>query len=197
VTVQERPELEEARTAEAVELMERAYDLLQRHNAPEALKVGKLLEQRRYSGGFEIQARALRALGRWDEAIAVLEAGVQAVPGNFLLWQYLGSCRSDAGDYEGAFAAYDRAKQCEHDPVSLGYNHAQALSRAGRWDEAEQRLEPLLAAETPFVVEPELGLRLINLCEAILRRKGCHAEADQLVEKYASVIARASAGKRL
>lgn len=180
--------------AKIVALMERGYDLLRRSSAPEALKVGKLLEQHRYSGGFEIQARALRALGRPQEAIAVLEAGVEAVPGNFLLWQYLGSCRSDTGNYEGAFAAYERARQCEHEPVSLGYNHAEALARAGRWDEAERRLDPLLAAEAPFEAEPYLGLLLVNLAEEILRRKGCEAEAAALVEKYATVIARAAGG---
>jgi tetratricopeptide (TPR) repeat protein len=172
--------------------MDQAYDLLDRNNAPAALKVGQQLERRRYSGGFEIQARALIAMGRRKQAITVLERGVENVPDNGSLWLGLGNYRSDDGDYEGAFAAYERALTCDYDRASITYNYAEALIRAGRWEAAEEQIAPLFETEFVRAASPTLGLYLVNLYEEILRRGGRDDEATAMVEQHADVLARAS-----
>lgn len=176
-----------AEDAEA--LMDRGWDLLRRSNPQEALKVGKRLEAMRYSGGFEMQALALWALHRRSEALAVLERGVETVPGNWLLWQLLGNYRSDEGDYEVAFDAYEKALGCGGDPVHVQYNYANALARAGRWGEALGRLESLSAAEE---TDPELAGYIVDLHEEALRENGRGDDADALVERHAAIIARAA-----
>lgn len=177
--------------SEAEALMDRGWELLRRNNAQEALKVGKRLEAMRYSGGFEIQALALCDLRRRREAIAVLEKGVETVPGVWLLWQLLGNYRSDEGDYEGAFEAYDRALDCDCDPTHVQYNYANALTRAGRWAEALERLESLTDADLEEA-DPPLAGHIVNVHEAALRELGRGEEADALAERHAGLIARAA-----
>ena len=173
-------------------LMDRAFELLDRNNAQEALKVGRQLEDRRYSGGFEIQALALAALHRRAEAIKVLERGVATIPHVWLLWQLLGNYRSDAGDYEGAIEAYVHALTEDCDTVSVAYNHANVLARAGRWDEAEERLAPVFVNGLLAEADPQLALYIINLQEDMLRQKGRDEEAGAFVEGHAAIIARAA-----
>lgn len=185
---------EDERKAEAEALMDRGYDLLDRNNLPAALKIGQQLEQRRYSGGFEVQARALMAMGRREEAVAVLERGVEEVPDNASLWLGLGNCRSDDGDYDGAIVAYERALVGDCDRTSVTYNHAEVLVRAGRWDEAQAKVAALFDADAVRVATPRLGLYLVDLYEEILRHAGRDHEAAALIECYADVIARAAKG---
>jgi Flp pilus assembly protein TadD len=180
---------EEAKECEA--MMDQAYDLLRRRNAPEALKIGQQLERRRYSGGFEIQARALVAVNRRKAAIETLERGVAAVPGNWALWQFLGSCRSDDEDYEGAFAAYEKSLTCDGYEPEILYNYATASRRADRWEKAKALIEPLFDRNEIETIEPpRLALYLINLYEEILRKEGRDEEAIAMVQGYAAVIAR-------
>lgn len=183
------------RLAELQDLMDRAYELLDRNNAQEALKLGVQLEQRRYSGGFEIQARALCALHRPAEAINALERGVAAVPENASLWQFLGNCRSDSRDYAGAFRAYETALACGAEPVELGYNLALALSRSGRTGEARDRLESLVGTADMAACDPRLGELIVDELEALLRDEGRHDDADALIDRFAAVLARAALGR--
>lgn len=180
------------RLAESQRLMDLGYELLDRNNPQEALRVGRQLEQRRYSGGFEIQARALNALHRPVEAIATLERGVEEVPGNWSLWQFLGNCRSEAGHFDSAFAAYDRAMACDGDSASIGYNYAEALLRAGRWDDACARVQMLFEADVVRSADPLLGLYLVNIYEEILLHQGRDADAAAHVSEHADIIARAA-----
>jgi tetratricopeptide (TPR) repeat protein len=177
--------------SEAEALMDRGWELLRRNNAQEALKVGKHLQAMRYSGGFEMQALALCDLRRRREAISVLEEGVQTVPRVWRLWQLLGNYRSDEGDYEGAFAAYDEALSCDCDPTHVSYNYANALARAGRWTEALERLESL-SDDDLEETDPELAGYIVSRHEEALRMLGREGEAEALVERRVSLIARAA-----
>ncbi len=113
-------------------LAQKAHACLARDDAKQALNIGRELEKRRYSAGFEIQGLALNALGRRDEAIAVLQNGTRAVPHVWLLWQLLGNYLSDSDRYEESFAAYRKGLACEvHDARSLNFNLATAASRSG------------------------------------------------------------------
>jgi tetratricopeptide (TPR) repeat protein len=172
--------------------MDRGFDLLDRNNPQEALKIGLQLERERYSGGFELQALALAALRRHREAIAVLERGVETVPDIWLLWQLLGNYRSDAGDYDGAIAAYEQIDPEDCDVASLAYNHANALARAERWADAEARLAAAIGGEALAEAEPRLALYIVNLQEDLLRRKGDDEGADAFVEANADILARAA-----
>jgi len=174
--------------AEAEKMMDRGWELLREHCPEEALEIGIALEGRRYSGGFEMQALALADLGRRPEAIEVLERGVETVPDVWLLWQLLGNYRSDEGDYEGAFAAYERASACECDRMSLDYNHGNALARAGRLEEARAKLEPLLAQVHDPETDPELARLIVGELGNVLRKQSKDAEADVLADRYAAVI---------
>lgn len=176
---------------DAQELMDRAVELLRRNNPQEALKIGKRLQAMRYSGGFEIQALALCDLRRRRDAIAILEEGVETVSHIWLLWQLLGNYRSDEGDYEGAFAAYDKALACECDRPQVQYNYANALTRAGRWAEALERLESLSDADLEEA-DPQLAGYIVDRHEDSLRALGREEEADALVERRAGLIARAA-----
>jgi len=152
---------------EAEALMDRGWELLRQNKPREALKVGWRLEDMRYSGGFEMQAMALWALHRRNEAFAILEAAVATLPSLWRLWQLLGNYRSDEGDYGRAFAAYERALACDCDPVDVQYNYANALARAGRWAEAVARLETL-SPDKVEETEPELAGYIVTLHETAL-----------------------------
>lgn len=180
-----------ANRSEAEILMDRGRELLRRNNPQEALKVGKRLQAIRNSGGFEMQALALCELRRRGEAIAILEEGVETVPRVWPLWQLLGNYRSDEGDYEGAFAAYDEALARDGDPTQVQYNYANALSRAGRWDEALERLESL-SDDALEDTDPRLAGYIVDRHEEALRVLGRDGEADALIERRARLIARAA-----
>lgn len=174
---------------EAEALMDRGWELLRRNNPKEALKVGKRLEDMRYSGCFEIQAMALWALHRRGDAIAILEAAVATLPSLWMLWQLLGNYRSDEGEYERAFAAYEGALACDCDAVNVQCNYANALARAGRWADALDRLEQLSLAEVEET-DAELAGYIVNLHEAVLLQLERDEESRAFVERHAAIVAR-------
>jgi len=98
--------------------------------------------------------------------------------------------RSDDGDIEGSFAAYECALACDCDRASVAYNYAEALVRAGRWEDAEAKIAPLFDTGEIYTASAKLGLYLVNLYEDILRNAGREAEAETMIERHADVIAR-------
>lgn len=120
------------------ELYEQAMQLLDQGDPEAALEIGEQLEAVRWTGGFEVQALALADLDRKDDAIAVLEQGLEKTGGvPWQNWSLLGNYRSDQGDYDGALAAYDSATTVEGaDGATLALNRAVVLSRTERVDEA-------------------------------------------------------------
>ncbi|MGZ8364427.1 MAG: tetratricopeptide repeat protein [Caulobacteraceae bacterium] len=131
----------------AERLMAKAHKLLDNGQWQAALKVAQQLELMRYSGTFEIKALALSHAGQPAEALAALEDGVKKSPTVPLLWEMLGNARSDAGEFEEAFRAYEQARGLDEGVLpSLEYNYSLALVRAGRRDEARACIRNLLEA---------------------------------------------------
>ncbi len=141
----------------AEKLLERGRALLGGGEIDEALRVAERLRGMRYSGGFELTALAYAAQGRLEEAVRVLEEGVEKAPRAWLNWQLLGSYRSDLGRFAAAEAAYERALTCpDVEPSSVRLNQAilayrqgdprKALGFAGLIDDPELRFHPDLLA---------------------------------------------------
>lgn len=156
----------------ARELMEKAYEHLSEGDAPRAKKIGKKLLKMKYSGGYEVMARALEIEGNKEEARALLEEGVKNVPHVWLLWQQLGNLYSDEGDFAAAESAYDRALACPQvDASQINFNKAIALNRQKRFADAMEALEKV---ESDDLHWPSLALRV-----AILNGIGqAHKAAD-------------------
>lgn len=150
-------------------LYREALDCIDAFNFKRALQLGRKLLKRRYSGAFEVLARAHIGLDELDQAIGVLEQGVAKAPGVYVLWQQLGCYYSDAGRYDDALAAFDRARPLRIDgPAWVDLNRAIALNRADRNDDALAVLDcirpPASADECgpQDVVVSEVRSRVLN-----------------------------------
>ncbi|MBX3118850.1 MAG: tetratricopeptide repeat protein [Fimbriimonadaceae bacterium] len=106
-----------------------------------AIKTGDKLIARHYTGGYEVKARALYQSGEPDQAIKVLELGVQKAPGIFLLWSYLGEYYSNVRRYQDAIAAFRRSEMAGCNPNMARYNVAVVYARAGDGAGAAQSIE--------------------------------------------------------
>ncbi|HEY9788642.1 MAG TPA: hypothetical protein V6D17_24860 [Candidatus Obscuribacterales bacterium] len=159
----------------ARELMDKAYEYLGTNDAGRAKKLGKKLLKMRFSGGYEVLARAYELENRLDAAIAVLEEGVQTVPQVWLLWQLLGNYYSDDGDFVKAEHVYNQALTCPGvDVSSVNFNKSIALHRQGRSDEAMDALDQV---DSEALHWPGLALRV-----AILNGQGHFNKASDLAK---------------
>ncbi len=123
-------------------LMDEGYDALRAGFLAEAEAIGRQLLEHRHSSGFEILALSLGDSGDVEEAVQVLEEGVEVAPGVWLLWQLLGNFRSDLGLFTEALEAYDRALFCEDvEKDSVYFNIATVLSRQEKFEEALSYLQ--------------------------------------------------------
>lgn len=157
------------------QLMQEGLDCIDRGEYDRALEIGHELCGRRFSGGFEVLAAAHLADGQPDEALRVLETGVDKAPTVWILWQMLGNCCSDMGHFERAQAAYHRALACPGgDPNSINLNRAIALHRQKRSDEAWELLQSL---NTP---DPSICIRVRVEQMSILNGQGRHDEAVRI-----------------
>jgi tetratricopeptide (TPR) repeat protein len=137
----------------------------------EALKVAKELEERRFSAAYDIAAQAHAGLGDVEEAIRVLERGVEKAPRAWPNWQLLGNYRSDLGRFDEAEAAYEAALGCPGVwESSVRLNQAVL---AGRRDRFEEMLGLLDA-----VTDEELALTAAEHRIHGLDALGRHEEAE-------------------
>lgn len=138
-------------------LMSRGLEHLENGRTSDALAVAKELHSIRYSGGFEIEAQALAQKGAKEDAIAVLRKGLVVAPQSWLNANLLGNYLSDMERHEEAFAAYEQALRTPSaNRILIEANHALALKRAGREDEARAKLDAILGQGLGNV---ERGLR--------------------------------------
>ena len=115
-------EADAARARRVETLAERGFELLDEGANEKALNIARQLQQLRWSGGFEIEARALAGLERFEEAISCLERGVEVAPSAWPNWLLLGSYLSDRGDFSLAERAYEQAlacEDCDRDSITL------------------------------------------------------------------------------
>ncbi|MBM4383338.1 MAG: hypothetical protein FJ091_08185 [Deltaproteobacteria bacterium] len=159
-----------ARQQQVETLADRGFALLEEGEFKKALTVATQLKELRWSGGFEIEARAHAGLGDLARATACLESGVEVAPDAWANWQLLGSYRSDRGDFIGAEVAYTRALSCpgaDQDAITL--NRAILATR-----QADPERALRLASE---VRHPDLAARTISVRMRALELSGKTREA--------------------
>jgi len=146
---------------QARELMQKGYEHLNEGDPGQAKKLGKKLLKMKYSGGYELLARAYEMEERPQDAIAVLEEGTRAVPQIWLLWQQLGNLQSDQGDFQAANESYTKALDCPGvDSSQIYFNKAIALHRCNMPAEAMEALDQVESDELHW---PSLALRVALL----------------------------------
>lgn len=119
------------------DLMNDGLAALREERYDDALAVAAVLRERRFSGSFEIAARAHWANGEHDRAIEVLEDGVAKAPGAAPLWHWLACYRSDMGNYPAALDAFEKEAEFEHVAASLTtYNIAVVHERMEQYAQA-------------------------------------------------------------
>ena len=93
---------------------------------------GELIDDHRYTGGFEVAALACRAEGDLARAAEHLELGLARAPELWMLWQLLGNTHSDLGRFDRAEDAFRRGLECsETYEESLRFNLALLEVRRG------------------------------------------------------------------
>ncbi len=135
------------------ELVSQAEQALEAREFERALNVAREIIDLHHTYGFELAARALSALDREPEALRLMEDSVTIAPEVGKLWSHLGEYRSNAGDYAGARAAFERAGALdpEFGHESL-LNVAITYSREGQLERAWSQLELI-----PQDLDGELG----------------------------------------
>lgn len=117
--------------------MTEAFSCLDRGDISAAEQAAERLKAMRHSSAFEIRAEIHLMRGESDLAVAVLEEGVKAAPGVWLLWQSLGNAHTFGGRFPQAQEAYARALQCSSvDASSVHFNRGMAFARDRHFDDA-------------------------------------------------------------
>jgi len=111
--------LDQGRPAEALQLFDRALEAMP---GDPNIQYNRLL--------------ALRGAGRMDAFRAGLTEFIKAYPNDARGYSLRGRLQADAGDFEGAVTAFDRAMQLDPDSPVYVNNKATALAALGRYEEA-------------------------------------------------------------
>lgn len=136
-------------------LMHQALGLIEEERFTAAHQIARQLEELRYSGAFEVAARAFLGEGEPEQAVAALERGLALAPEVWSNWQLLGNTLSDLGRFDAAAAAYGRAFACPvHDADSLHFNQAVLASRRGEPDKVLALAEALDDPELRLLAVP-------------------------------------------
>lgn len=88
-----------------------------------------------------LRAAILKAKGYIHEALQLYEQLVQRHPGDSALWNNLGNLRSEAGDFEGALTALQRAHTLNPKSGIIAVNVARVLGALRRFDESSRYYE--------------------------------------------------------
>ena len=131
-------------------LMDDARALLANRRFRKAWKVGLRLHRLRYSGAYEIRAKAFEGLGRSATALALLRRGVRRAPNAAMLWSLFGEALSEAERYDEALIAFETGQGVDGNPNQAIFrgNRALVLVRAGRLEEAKAMLAATSENET-------------------------------------------------
>jgi tetratricopeptide (TPR) repeat protein len=160
-------------------LIGQAEEALESDDLETALRLGQQLIEARHTFGFEAMARAHYANGDTASAFAILERGVKEAPHVWTLWHLLGNYASDADDFARAFSSYDRALACDRVEAEVVHlNYATDLHRAGRHEDALERLEQV---RDPEYATPA-GVVRADALNALGRHKEALAAARQTLD---------------
>lgn len=97
-----------------------------------------------------LRGEALRALGRFAEAIVPLESAAEGRPNDIHVWLALGWCHKRTGRIDLAIAALDNALAAEPEDALIHYNLACYYSLAGDKREALRFLSRAVAMNGDF-----------------------------------------------
>ena len=159
--------------AELQTLVKEAYAALDDGDLDKAVELAEQLLDQRHTRGFEILSMALERQGDLDEALDVVNAGINAVPDAFPLWELLGNIYSKKRMFDEAQQAYQRALECPNaDQESVKYNFAVMWRNAGHLDRA-------LALATQ-VTSPAMSIRAKTLRTSLLNGMGLYEECANL-----------------
>jgi Flp pilus assembly protein TadD len=128
------------------------------------------------------QANTLEARGRADEAIAVLQAAVEADPRNIVAPQLLGDALRRANRHAEAIPAYTRAIELHQQAGRsidwrLWFARAVVYERTGQWPQAEADFR------TALTVEPNQPTVLNYLGYSLVERREKLDEALEMIER--------------
>jgi Flp pilus assembly protein TadD len=132
-------------------------------------------------------AKALRAGGQRDQAVAVMEKASIANPGNRALLAGYGRALADNGDFQQAFDVLSRAHSPDNPDWRILSAQGAVLDQLGRYDEARHYYESALkiVPDEPSVLS-NLGLSYVlskdlPKAEETLRRANSRPDADPRV----------------
>ena len=129
----------EAKVSKTFALYQKGVEALRLRDYDQVLRIASKLHQARYSGAFELEARARYEMGEPQEATRVLEVGLRKCPNVYLLASYLGEYQSNQGHYQLAIEAFDRARNGEQDVDSYAdLNIGICYSRMEMYDRAAE-----------------------------------------------------------
>ena len=156
---------------------------LRRHEAAQARYDAVSPDDPAYPSAQMGRARALRALGRGAEAVAVLRALGERRPRALQIHLALGDALGAQGRPREAVAAYDRALATLGDPARAPWrlHYARAVAREGAGDRAGARADLGRALE----IEPDEPRVLHRLGSAMIERGEPAGEALALIERAA------------
>ena len=167
----------------SIALADQGFKSLANGDFENALRIAHELEQLRFTAAFDIGAQAYLGLGRVEDAIEMLERGLEKAPDCWLNWQLLGNCYSDLDNYEKAAAAYDQAISCSNvreDSVRL--NQAILATRRGDYDQA---IDILATISDPKLIQNAAESRITALMCARRWRDALEA-ADSALKEFAN-----------
>lgn len=127
---------------------EEALECLEQGDFKRAQRLGRKLIEQRFSGGFEVVARAHYEQDQLGQAIKVLREGVEEAPSVWLLWVQLGNYLSDKEEYAEALEAYRQARECpDVDEVQVDLNEAVLRERRREPSEVVALCQRILEVE--------------------------------------------------
>lgn len=123
-----------------INMPQAALDVLNRMQEP-----GTFRGQQLYLTG-----EALRALERYQEALAPLEQAADLLPSNLRVWLALGWCHKRNGRLDLAIEALQRAEEVAPSEAVVPYNLACYWSLAGNKDQALTHLSRAISMDPEF-----------------------------------------------
>lgn len=129
---------------EIEKLYQQALEFLETGEIKRAHKLGKILIDKGYSGGYEVLALCYKDEDKIRNAIKILTEGTKKIPQAWPLWRQLGNLYSDQENYVLARQCYDKAQDCHNADISLiTYDRALTYFREEIYTEALRLLDEL------------------------------------------------------
>ena len=130
-----------AEDAQSFKMFEQGLGLIEEGKIDEALQVARILEERCFTGCFDLDYRAHLARGEEVEGLQALERGTQVAPDAWYLWKLIGIHHSDREAWDEARTAFGKALANQWvDPSDIHCNLAVLESRAQRPAEARAHI---------------------------------------------------------